>query len=262
MVRIITLLSDFGTQDVYVGVIKGVLAQIAPQTTVVDLTHEIPPQNVALASFQLAIAQAHFPAGTVHLAVVDPGVGGSRRGIAFQTATSYFVGPDNGLFSGVLATASSGKSVAVELTNPQYWYSKQPSPTFHGRDIFAAVAAHLANGVNLRDFGPVIPLTRLHRLPAGKYQQIETGFAGTIQAIDRFGNLITTLPSHCVSGQAWTIQIAGKMIPGGQTYSDRPHGAMIGLIGSHGWLEIAINGGNAQVALGLGLGDLVQVITG
>ncbi len=260
MAQIITLLSDFGTQDVYVAVMKGVIAQIAPQVTVVDLTHQIPPQNIALASFQLAIAQAHFPAGTVHLAVVDPGVGGSRRGIAFQTGTSYFVGPDNGLFTGVLTTASSAKSVAVELTHPKYWYNQQPSPTFHGRDIFAAVAAHLANGVHVRDFGPAIPPTRLLRLPLGHYQQTETGFTGAIQAIDRFGNLITTLPSNCVSGQAWAIHAAGKVIPGVRTYSDRPYGAMIGLIGSHGWLEIAVNGGNAQVTLGLGLGNSVQVV--
>jgi S-adenosyl-L-methionine hydrolase (adenosine-forming) len=260
MARIITLLSDFGTEDVYVGVLKGVIAQIAPQVTVVDLTHQIPPQNVSLASFQLAMAQAHFPAGTVHLAIVDPGVGGSRRGIAFQTATGYFVGPDNGLFSGILATASFAKSVAVELTNSQFWYNQQPSPTFHGRDIFAAVAAHLANGVHLRDFGPAIPPTRLLRLPVRHHQQTETGFAGTIQAIDRFGNLITTLPSHCVGDQAWTINVAGKVIPGVRTYSDRPYGAMIGLIGSHGWLEIAVNCGNAQVALGLGLNDPVQVM--
>jgi len=137
--RLITLLSDFGLKDVYVGVMKGVIAQINPGLTVVDLTHQIPPQNIAAARFNLMNAYLYFPVGTVHVAVVDPGVGSHRRGIALQIDAGFLVGPDNGLFSGVVH--QTGVIAAVELTNAQYWWTPTPSTTFHGRDIFAAVGA-------------------------------------------------------------------------------------------------------------------------
>jgi S-adenosylmethionine hydrolase len=149
--KLITLLSDFGLSDVYVGVMKGVIAQINPALTVVDLTHQIPPQNIAAGRFSLMNAYPYFPGGTVHIAVVDPGVGSRRRGVAIQLDAGFLVGPDNGLFSGVLS--ENPVVAAVELTNPQYWRTLSPSTTFHGRDIFAAVGAHLASGISDRTVG-------------------------------------------------------------------------------------------------------------
>ncbi len=152
--RLVTLLTDFGLSDVYVGVMKGVITQINPRLRVVDLTHQIPPQNITAARFSLMNAYPYFPKGTVHVAVVDPGVGSHRRAIAIQLDSGFLVGPDNGLFSGVL---SQTKVIAVvELTNPEYWQTSAPSQTFHGRDIFAPVGAHLASGVPLKQLGETI----------------------------------------------------------------------------------------------------------
>ena len=158
--HVLTLLTDFGLSDCYVGVMKGVIAQVNASLNVIDLTHQIPPQNVALARFALMTAFPYFPVGTVHVAVVDPGVGGTRRAIALAVGedaaqpSGFLVGPDNGLFSGVLTTYPA--IAAVELTEPQYWRSPTPSATFHGRDIFAPVGAYLANGVPLNEVGQSI----------------------------------------------------------------------------------------------------------
>jgi S-adenosyl-L-methionine hydrolase (adenosine-forming) len=255
---IITLLSDFGTQDVYIGVLKGVIAQINPLITVIDLTHEIPPQDLALGSFQLSTAYGHFPAGTVHLAVVDPGVGSARRPIALQIDSGFLVGPDNGLFSGVLADAPA--IAAVELTDPWYWYTAEPSHTFHGRDIFAPVAAHLASGAALEDLGRQIVPEDLVLLPHWSYQQTSQGITGSVQAVDRFGNLVTSIPGKLLQSKTWMVEIAGQMIPGVRTYSDLPDGALLGLVGSHGWIEIAVNKGNAHHRLDRKVGDAVQVV--
>ena len=165
---VITLLSDFGDRDVYVGVIKGVIAQINPKVAIVDLTHQIPPQNIAAARFCLMNAYAYFPVGTVHVAVVDPGVGSRRRAIAVEFAQGFLVGPDNGIFSGVLS--QSPAIAAVELTNLNYWRTPKPSKTFHGRDIFAPVGANLASGVPLKQLGQEIdPAT----LVQSEYRQLQ-----------------------------------------------------------------------------------------
>jgi S-adenosyl-L-methionine hydrolase (adenosine-forming) len=264
MPGLITFLSDFGRQDTYVGVIKGVIAQINPQLRVIDLVHEIPAQNLAQGSFHLGTAYPHFPVGTVHLAVVDPGVGSDRRGIAIQTETGFLVGPDNGLFSSVLdqlPDQGMANIRAVELTQTRYWYTPSPSSSFHGRDIFAPVAAHLASGVALADLGSEIAPQSLVRLPIPSYHTTPTGVIGTIQSSDRFGNLITNIPAHCLLGQSWQIKIGLWQLPLLKTYSDGPVGAMIGLIGSHGWLEIAVNGGNAEQVLGQHPGNPVEVIS-
>ncbi len=255
---LMTLLSDFGERDVYVGVMKGVIAQVNPTLRLVDLSHQIPPQNLAIASFQLMNAYRHFPQGTVHLAVVDPGVGSQRRAIAIQISEGLLVGPDNGLFSGVLS--QSPAIAAVELTQSQYWYTPNPSPTFHGRDIFAAVAAHLATGVPLQQVGRAIAPATLIRLPPPTWQSSTTEVVGTIQAIDHFGNLITSIPGTCVAGRSWSVAIGDRVLPGGDTYSTVAAGELLGLIGSHGWVEIAVNGGNAQAHLQQTLGNPVRVI--
>jgi S-adenosylmethionine hydrolase len=256
--QILTLLSDFGFRDVYVGVLKGVIAQINPSLTVIDLTHQVPPQDVAAGSFCLCSAYSYFPTGTVHIAVVDPGVGSHRRAVAIQFAAGFLVGPDNGLFSRVLY--QSPAQAAVELTNPDYWRSPQPSTTFHGRDIFASVGAHLASGVPLEALGTAIDPTTLVQLSLPEYRLTDTEVEGYIQYVDHFGNLITNIPGTVVQGKIWWVEAAGSIIPGEQTYSDRLVGNLIALVGSHGWVEIAMNQGNAQARLSLGTGDAVQVM--
>jgi hypothetical protein len=264
--RIITLLSDFGLSDVYVGVMKGVIAQINPALTVVDLTHQIPPQNIAAARFSLINAYPYFPTGTVHIAVVDPGVGSHRRGIALQLDTGFLVGPDNGLFSGVLN--QNPLVEAVELTNPKYWRTPTPSTTFHGRDIFASAGAHLASGVPLEQLGEVIDPETLVQLTIPEQTPTASGVAGCIQYIDHFGNLITNIPAADVQGKTWSVAVGDsptetlreRIIPGSQTYSNQPLGEVVALVGSHGWVEIAVNGGSAQSELQMDWGTVVEVV--
>ncbi|MBL1175687.1 SAM hydrolase/SAM-dependent halogenase family protein [Pantanalinema sp. GBBB05] len=268
--RILTLLTDFGLQDSYVGVMKGMIAQINPQLTVIDLTHQIPPQDVAGARFALMSAYPYFPAETVHVAVVDPGVGSRRRAIALAVGTEvaqptgFLVGPDNGLFSGVLQ--QQPVLAAIELTNTDYWRTAEPSSTFHGRDIFAPVAAHLASGVPLSELGTAIATNTLTQLaiPVCSYKQDlnqpATTITGSIQAIDHFGNLITNIPGTDVLGKEWLAIVNGIVLCGKQTYSDRQSGEPVTLVGSHGWVEIAVNQGNAQATLKLTIGNSVQVL--
>lgn len=280
--HLVTLLTDFGLQDTYVGVMKGVMLAIDPRLALVDLTHGVPPQQVTSGSFQLAEVHGHFPIGTVHLAVVDPGVGTQRRAIAVATERGWLVGPDNGLFSGVLAQWPP--RLAVALTNPHYWRTPQPSNTFHGRDIFAPVAAHLARGVPLMALGhPIDPksLTRLpHHIPqafapldppdsAAETTTLTTAADnavpplwvrhGIIQHIDRFGNLITSIPATALPNRPWIVQLEYLQVPAAQTYGQGSPGQLVALVGSQGWVEVAIQGGSAQQILGAKIGQPVQV---
>jgi S-adenosylmethionine hydrolase len=296
----VTLLTDFGLQDVYVGVMKGVIAQINPELQVIDLTHQIPPQNIPAGRFCLMDAAPYFPAGTVHLAVVDPGVGTARRAIALQLPQGYFVGPDNGLFSGVLSLAETEPDleiIAVELTNPNYWRTPQPSTTFHGRDIFAPVAAHLACGIPLEHFGNLINPATLVQFNLPDCTVTDGKIDGYIQYIDQFGNLITNIPAEAVKEKTWfvvindledpkiqakskdykekkkkkgkkdksdidgqTHAVVSRIIPSGQTYGDVQLGHLVALVGSHGWIEIAANHANAKIQLQLNWGSPVQVL--
>jgi len=255
--KILTLLTDFGLSDVYVGVMKGVIAQVNPTLNVVDLTHDIPPQNIAAARFCLMSAYPYFPPGTVHIAVVDPGVGSNRRAIAIQLGDSFLVGPDNGIFSGIII---SSDVTAVELTNPSYWRTREPSTTFHGRDIFAPVGAHLASGVPLEQLGTAINPETLVQLPIPEYSVTEAGVVGCIQYSDRFGNLITNIPGTLVQEKSWFVEVDEYTILSTTTYHDSPPGNLVALVGSHGWVEIAVNCGNAQQQLQLNWGDVVEVI--
>jgi S-adenosyl-L-methionine hydrolase (adenosine-forming) len=242
---LITLLTDFGTQDIYVGVMKGTIARIAPQAQIIDLTHAIPPQDIATARFQWMSAYPYFPPGTIHLAVVDPGVGSSRHPIALQMPSGYLIAPDNGLISGILPIEPP--IAAVKLTNPQYWRTPNPSNTFHGRDIFAPIAAHLANGVSLLELGEAIDPAALVQLPMPLPQQLPDGtWQGVIQAIDHFGNLITNLRGDLVMGKTWSLQMGDRTFPGCQTYADHQTGEAIALINSENWIEVAIVNGNAK----------------
>jgi len=257
MAALITLLSDFGYRDVYVGVMKGVIAQICPRAQMIDLTHAIPPQAVAAARFNLANAYPYFPDGTIHLMVVDPGVGTQRRALAIQTRHGFLVGPDNGGFSGVLQQDDA--IAAVELNTPDYWRVPNPSTSFHGRDIFAAAAAHLANAVPLTYLGTTIDPQTLVTLEIPPMVTTDWGLQGTIQYIDHFGNLITTIPAIALAHRRWQVHLNQTSLPQSQTYGDVPPGEAVAFIGSHGWLEIAVNGSNAWERFRVRLGDPVQV---
>ncbi|MBD2103820.1 SAM-dependent chlorinase/fluorinase [Leptolyngbya sp. FACHB-261] len=243
---LLTLLSDFGLQDPYVGVMKGVIATINPAIQVVDLTHELPPQNLLAARFCLTSAVSYFPTGTVHVAVVDPGVGGNRRPVAIQTECGILVGPDNGIFSNFLSQATT----AVVLDQPKFWRTSNLSNTFHGRDLFAPVGAHLAMGIALQAVGTAINLASLVCLTLHK---------NCIQHIDRFGNLITTIRGEQVVNQTWSVLAAGQIIKGEVTYSSVSSGQLLALVGSHGFVEIACNAGSAQQRLGLTWGDSITL---
>lgn len=258
MTPLITLLTDFGYRDGYVGVMKGVIAGICPAARLIDLTHDIPAQNIAAARFTLLNAQPYFPPGTIHLVVVDPGVGTARRAIALQTPQGYLVGPDNGVLSGVIDQATD--VTAVELTEVKYWRSPQPSQTFHGRDIFAAAAAHLAAGVELGELGAAVAPDTLIRIAIPSPKMLKDQVVGSVQHIDYFGNIITTIPAAAIATQSWRMQVGAVKIPVGQTYGDVAIGHAIALVGSHGWVEIAVNGSSAQARLRLAIGDEVQLI--
>ena len=246
---ILTLTTDFGLEDAYVGVMKGVIADINPNLNVIDLTHQIPPQNIAAGRFCLMNAVPYFPQNTVHVAVVDPGVGSDRQGCAIALEKGYLVGPDNGLFSGVLSQFPPQKAVA--LTNPQYWRVAAVSNTFHGRDIFAPVGAHLASGVPLEALGETMPLDQLKADPLPSPEIKSEQILGSIQYIDHFGNLMTNIPATVVQGKQWVVTINQQTIPSATTYSSYPPRSLITLIGSHGWVEIAMNQGNAAAELSL-----------
>ena len=187
---LITLLTDFGTRDAYVGSLKGVILSLNPEVRLVDLSHEVDPQDIRAGAFMLAEAAAYFPPGTIHLAVVDPGVGSRRRALAARCRGHYWVGPDNGLFHLIFNRAPDLAMVSLE--NPAY-FRPRVSATFHGRDIFAPVAAHLSLGVDLDDFGPRVtdPVSLAFPEPEFGPETIQ----GEIISVDRFGNLISNIPA-------------------------------------------------------------------
>ena len=257
--KIVTLITDFGDRDTYVGVMKGAIANINAQLQVIDLTHQIPAQNIAAGRFSLLCAYPYFPPETVHVVVVDPGVGSNRRGVAIKFPKGYLVCPDNGLCSGIIELESA--IAAVELTNSKYWRSPNPSKTFHGRDIFAPVGAHLANGVPFAKLGQEINPDSLVKLPLPKLEISEGDLSGCIQYVDHFGNLITNIPGDLLVDQTWQAIANGITINSGSTYSDVGINESIAIVGSDGWVEIAVNNGNAQEKLRLNWGDAIVINT-
>lgn len=257
--KTLTLLTDFGTQDAYVAMMKGTIATIAPQAQVLDITHQVPPQDLSTARFLWMSAFPYFPPSSIHVAVVDPGVGSQRRAIAVQLPSGYLFAPDNGIVSGILSLETP--IAAIVLDRPEYWRTPQPSPTFHGRDIFAPAAAHLANGTAFRELGQAIDWQSLIQLPIPQAESLRDGtWQGCIQAIDRFGNLITNLPGHPVNGKTWGIEFAGQAIAGHGTYANVGHHEPVALVGSSGWIELAIRNGNAAAALGGAIGDRMRLV--
>ncbi len=264
MSAIITLLTDFGTEDTYVGVMKGVITSICPSAQVIDLTHQVPPQDIATAAFLLDVSVDYFTEGTIHVAVVDPGVGTARKPVALRTTKAFFVGPDNGIFTLVLQRQKLLQAICLD--NPRY-HLPTVSSTFHGRDIFAPVAAHIACGVPVEELGT--PIHRLQRLPLPRIRVDWQGIRATIVHIDRFGNAITNLTR--ADYEAWRIrwdvkepavQVAASntLLPIVSTYGDVPRGKPLALFGSSERLEIAVNGGSAARELALRRGDTIKVL--
>jgi S-adenosyl-L-methionine hydrolase (adenosine-forming) len=243
---IITLLTDFGNRDTFVGTMKGVILSICPEAQIVDLTHEVPPQAVTTGAFLLKSAIGYFPKGTIHLAVVDPGVGSGRKAIAMKSRGHFFVGPDNGLFPAALE--DWGIENGIELTNEKIRLPN-PSFTFHGRDIFAPVAAHLAKGVPFSKLGK--KLTRWVKGEIPKPRKIAKCYLGQVLWVDHFGNLITNLAERHVI-KPFRLKIGRTVLRHLVShYAEAKKGEAIALLGSSGYLEISVNGGRADLKLGI-----------
>jgi S-adenosylmethionine hydrolase len=259
---VITLSTDFGWDDPYVGVMKGVILGINPRAVLVDLTHGLSHRRLLEAGFKLAAAADYFPQGTVHLAVVDPGVGSARRPIAVQTKTHYWVGPDNGIFTPILQAHPASK--VLQLTNSRY-FLKPVSATFHGRDIFAPTAAQLSRGLSLAVLGKAISDPVLLDLPELLFQKHE--LQGQVLYADRFGNLITNLSreviGHFFQGTEIVIRTGRRVIRGvRENYVQEKPGGLLALFGSTGFLEIACNLGSAAEMLGYSQGKVLAVKLG
>lgn len=236
---LITLLTDFGNRDGYVGVMKGVIVGMSPEAKTLDISHEIPPQDIRSAAFLIERSFRYFPAGTVHVVVVDPGVGSERKGLAVRSERHYFVGPDNGVFTGVL----EGAEVRT-LADSRFWL-KDVSNTFHGRDIFSPVAAHLANGVRLEEFGPALANPVV--LPEEKPERTLEGWKGTVVYVDRFGNLVTNLSPEVLDSDGPSVIVLedGSEWPVVNTYSSIGEGERCAVVGGFDRVELSINGGSA-----------------
>ncbi|MFC2004344.1 S-adenosyl-l-methionine hydroxide adenosyltransferase family protein [Chloroflexota bacterium] len=274
MGAIITLTTDFGLTDSYVAAMKGVILGINPEAKVVDICHTIKAQNITQAAFVLSTAYQFFPEGTIHVVVVDPEVGTERRAIILRIPTACFVAPDNGVLSYVIKQASTKPLEdnrnrqqrelepgleAIALTKPQFWRSPVSS-TFHGRDIFAPVAAWLSLGLPPIDFGETT--TSLTVLPLPRpYQEPDGLLIGHILCIDNFGNLITNIKSDDLppAKQAVTVEVSNRLIDGlSHTYAEGRE--LLALIGSSGYLEVSLKGGSACTFLNAEVGDEVRVI--
>ncbi len=258
---VITLLTDFGIRDGYPGMMKGVIWKIAPQVQIADISHTIKPQNILHGALALARTTHFFPPGTIHVAVVDPGVGTTRRPIGLHLGEHYFVGPDNGLFTLVLehAEANHEKIQVVHLDQRQYWLP-EISHVFHGRDIFAPSAAHLATGVPLEKLGT--PIHDPIRLPVQHPEPIPGGgLRGQVLEIDTFGNLSTNIGEvDLIPMGEVSVVAGGKRIDGlVKTFGDRPTGSLIALIGTSHDLVVSVVNGDAAHTLNAALGDAVEV---
>ncbi len=276
MCSVITLTTDFGSKDVYVASVKGVILSINQKLAIIDICHSIQPQNILQASFVFSTAYRFFPGGTIHVIVVDPGVGSERKAIIVKTPFAFFLAPDNGVLShmiqesfpdalprsaaaiNIIEIEKLGKGVeAVAITNPEYWRD-EISDTFHGRDIFAPVAAHLSLGVPLYQFGEKVdhinylPIPHPYLDPPGR-------LIGTIVHIDNFGNIITNIRGSDLKSADVKITIGNKLITGiARFYAERT--GLSAIIGSSGYLEISLTNGNAADSLEINIGDVLSVI--
>jgi len=258
---IITLLTDFGLKDGYGGVMKGVIWGIAPQVQFADITHLIQPQNVLEGALALGRVAPYFPAGTIHLAVVDPGVGTQRRPIAARLGAQFFVGPDNGLCTALVEQArrSEAQMQFVHLDRPEYWLP-EVSKVFHGRDIFSPAAAHLANGVPLTGLGSLIQDPRLLEFPTP--ERVGAGWRGVVMHVDSFGNLATNLERRHIPAEVpLSIKIGGFQIDSlASAFGDGEAGQIVALFDSASKLSICVVNGNAADRLKIGVGEPVEIV--
>ncbi|NIN72940.1 MAG: hypothetical protein GTO46_13640 [Gemmatimonadetes bacterium] len=250
---VVTLLSDFGTADGFAAAMKGVILGIAPDARLVDATHDIAPGDVEAAAWALSQYWALYAPGTVHLAIVDPGVGSARRAIAVAADDRYVVAPDNGLVTRVMQAAASWR--CVEVTEPTV-IRPQPSSTFHGRDVFAPAAAHLASGLALERLGP--PVEELCLLSIDPPLRGEDEIEGRVVHVDRFGNLITDIPGEWVDS-SWLFEVNGRELGNlRRTYSDVGVGEAAVVIGSAGTVEVSAREDSAAEKYGAARGDPVR----
>ena len=259
---IITLLSDFGLRDPYVSEMKAVILSICPETHIVDITHDIEKFDIRMGAFVLASAASYFPEGTIHVAVVDPGVGTKRKPLVVESRRCLYVGPDNGLL--MLAARREGIRRVFHITNPRYMLSKV-SRTFHGRDVFAPAAAYLAKGISSSEFGPEV---HDYVLPVfAKPQMSDHRILGEVLHIDGFGNIISNISLNDLErgnvheGSLFDIKLGEKTLRLKlcSAYGEVPVGSPLAIMGSHGFLEISINQESASKFFGVQAGDPVQV---
>jgi S-adenosyl-L-methionine hydrolase (adenosine-forming) len=262
---IISFITDFGTRDEYVGLMKAVILGIDPAAVIVDVSHSIEPQDVAQAAFMVESACRHFPDGSLHLVVVDPGVGADRAILYLEADRQRFLAPDNGVLSLVMAP---GREVRLRRVEATRWQRPVVSPTFHGRDIMAPAAGHLSGGMDARELGPetdAAGVVHLDGLRAGP--GADGALLGRVIHVDRFGNLITNIDAMAVQqletiqrGRSLSVAVGGHAITGiVRTYADAEAGRPLALIGSRGYLEVAVNAGSAQELINARRGDPVRV---
>lgn len=263
----ITLLTDFGLSDPYAGIMKGVICSVNPATVIIDLTHDIDPQDITHAAYLINAAYRYFPKGTIHVVVVDPGVGSDRSIIALSAGGHFFLAPDNGVLSLILDKANPEKIIKVE--NKTYFLNTV-SDTFHGRDIFAPVAAHLSKGVKIDCLGTEINVRQTVNINLQGPYQSETGdLIGEIIFVDRFGNLITNIDRQSInqlkgskSDRDLRIWVAKHQINGlSSSYQDVGSQSLLAIVGSMGFVEISVNGASASAYCGLFKGDRVKIST-
>ena len=257
----IILTTDFGQIDEYVGVLKGVILSINPQAAIIDLSHGIPPQDIGRAAEVIGRNYDYFPDGSVHLCVVDPGVGTGRRIIVVRACNQLFIGPDNGVFSHILETDQAAE--VYELSN-SHWFLENISATFHGRDIMAPAAAHLSLGASIDEAGPLIPTDSCVTISIAKPLVSEAEISGQISAIDSFGNLITNIEAAILIDfgltPALTIGIKSHMLQFHQgSYAHLPDNRPAAIINSSSMLEICVKNGNSAALLDVGIGEKVMV---
>lgn len=252
---IATLTTDFGNRDGFVGVMKGIILGMAPQAVLVDVSHEIAPADIRSAAWVINNSCAYFPKDTIHLVIVDPGVGSGRRAIAIRTAEHTFIGPDNGVLCDVVSHA--GANDCFWLNKTEFWRTRV-SNTFHGRDVFAPVLGHLLAGKTLEEMGEQIPYESLVRLSEFPLNVTGPEARGAVVYVDRFGNLITNLPGNLLE-TAKSVQVNAARVAVGKTYSSVSKGNAAAIVGSHGFIEIGVNQGRAAEVFSAFVGSAVVV---
>jgi S-adenosylmethionine hydrolase len=277
MSSIITLTTDFGYDDAYVAAVKGAILSINPEANIIDISHSIKPQDILQAAFTLSIAYRYFPKQTIHMAIVDPGVGSERQGIILKTPSAIFVAPDNGILSYIIDDLFSVESLsltkqsaalkeivfkkgleAAAITDPRFW--RHPvSSTFHGRDIFAPVAAGLSLGISPYEFGEKINSLHIFSIPKPSVDA-EGNLVGQVLHVDHFGNLITNIKSGDLPRKDITVEVAGYCIQGIGDFYAQNKGVMA-IVGSSGYLEVSLRDGSACDFLGTAVGDEIKVIS-